>query len=332
MQALLSLSPGGPECLSIGDFPDPVPAAGEVLVRVRACGVNFPDSLIIQDKYQYHPVRPFAPGAEIAGIVESVGEGVYWPKAGDRVFAMIGWGGMAEKAIARADQCVALPEGMSFEDGATFLMTYGTAYHALKQRAALHAGETVLVLGAAGGVGLAAVQLARAMGADVVAAASTQEKLDLAIEHGAARGFLYPRSAADADPRQLSALIKENGGKNGFDVVIDIVGGALSEAACRALAWKGRLLILGFAGGVPKLPLNILLLKGASAVGVFYGTFTESERELNRANNAALADLYVRGEIRPTVSARYALAEGGSAIAALASREVKGKLVIILDD
>lgn len=326
MRALLSLAPGGPETLAIGELPDPVPGNNEVVIGVAACGINYPDALIIEDRYQFKPPRPFAPGAEVAGTVLSAGKDVSWPPPGTRVMAMCGSGGLAEKVSVPASTCMAMPDAMPFDEGAAFIMTYGTSYHALVQRGKLAAGETLLVLGAAGGVGLAAVQIGRALGATVVAAASSEEKVAAAVAHGANRGFVYP--TGEPEQRALAQLIKQECGPKGADVVFDPVGGALSEAAVRATAWNGRFLVVGFPAGIAKLPLNLLLLKGASAVGVFYGAFIDKEPETNAINNRALMALYEVGAIQPLVSGHFPFNQAGLAITELSRRQVMGKLVV----
>lgn len=328
MLALQSVSPGGPEALQLREVPEPVPGEGEVLVRVVACALNFPDSLIIVDKYQYKPARPFAPGAEIAGVVEAAGPGVLALRAGDRVFAMPGWGGLCEKIVLKASQCFRLPEGVPFEHGAALIMTYGTAYHALVQRAQVTAGETVLVTGAGGGVGLAAIEIAKALGARVVAAASSEAKLETARQHGADAALLYPRGTIEGDAKRALVDAMKNACGNGADIVVDCVGGDLTEAALRAAAWKGRLLVIGFPAGISRLPTNLLLLKGASAIGVFYGSFTELEAEQDRANIEVLLDLYSQGRIRPHVAKRFPLERGGEAITAMLDSGAIGKVIV----
>jgi NADPH2:quinone reductase len=332
MKALLSKAPGGPETLVLEDRPEPVPGAGEVVLQVKACGVNFPDVLIIQDLYQFKPPRPFAPGSEVAGIVTAVGDGVTAFKPGDKIFASTGWGGMAERiAIAQA-RCNAMPDGMPFEDAAAFLMTYGTSHHALKDRARLQRGETLLVLGAAGGVGLAAVELGKAAGARVIAAVSSQEKLDFAKAHGADDGVVYARGPFDKDgAKALAEQFKQICGPRGADVVYDAVGGAYTEAALRAIAWEGRLLVVGFPAGIPKIPMNLPLLKSCQIVGVFWGAFAQRDPAASRANNEELMKLYAEGKIKPQISARFPLAEGGQAIAKLADRTALGKLVVTME-
>ena len=332
MQALLSKSPGGPETLVLEDRPTPKPAAGEVVLQVKACGVNFPDVLIIQDMYQFKPPRPFAPGSEVAGIVTSVGEGVSQLKPGDRVFGSTGWGGMAEEIAVAAMRCNPMPDGMPFDEAASFLMTYGTSIHALKDRARLVKGETLLVLGAAGGVGLAAVELGKATGARVIAAVSSQEKLDFCLAHGADAGLVYPRGPFDKEgAKALSEQFKQACGPNGANVVYDAVGGDYAEAALRAIAWEGRFLVVGFPAGIPRIPLNLPLLKACQIVGVFWGAFAQRDPAANRANTQELLALYAKGAIKPQISERFPLARGGEAIGRLADRTALGKLVVMME-
>lgn len=331
MKALLSKVPGGPETLVLEEVPDPAPGRGEVRIAVKACGVNFPDTLIIRDLYQLRPPRPFSPGAEVAGVIDAVGEGVTRLEVGARVIGY-GWGGMAEKLVLPADRCFPMPATMPYETAAAFLMTYGTSQHALKDRGRVAPGETLLVLGAAGGVGLAAVELGKALGAKVVAAASSAEKAALAEKHGADAAIVYPPGPFDAEGRRaLTELFKGAVGEQGADVVYDPVGGDYTEAALRAIAWAGRLLVVGFPAGIPKLPLNLTLLKGCEVAGVFWGAFAAREPERFRANLEQLMELYGRGLLRPEVSEVFPLARAGEAIAALAERRAKGKLVILVD-
>ena len=331
MKALLSKAPGGPETLVLEEVPDPEPRRGEVRIAVKACGVNFPDTLIIRDLYQFRPPRPFSPGAEVAGVVDAVGEGVTQLEVGARVIGYA-WGGMAEKLVLSADRCIPMPPTMPFETAAAFLMTYGTSLHALKDRGRLRPGETLLVLGAAGGVGLAAVELGKALGAKVIAAASSEEKAALAKAHGADAAIVYPPGPFDTDGRKaLSELFKGAVGDEGADVIYDPVGGDYTEAALRSIAWAGRLLVVGFPAGIPKLPLNLTLLKGCEVAGVFWGAFTSREPERFRAGLAQLFELYSRGLLRPEVSEVFPLARAGDAIAALAERRAKGKLVVRID-
>ena len=329
MKALLSKTPGGPDTLVLQDVPEPAPGKGELRIAVKACGVNFPDSLIIEDKYQLKPPRPFAPGGEIAGIVDAVGEGVDPGLVGKRMIGFIGHGGMAEKVVLDARRAAPMPDAMPFETAAAFVMTYATTIHALKDRAALKSGETLLVLGAAGGVGLAAIELGKAYGARVVAAVSSQAKLDLALAHGAESGIIYPTGPFDSDGRKaLSKLFKDAVGEAGADVIYDPVGGDYSEASLRAIAWEGRFLVVGFPAGIAKLPLNLTLLKSCQIVGVFWGAFVQRDPKRSAANVAELMKLYAEGKLKPEISATYPLAEGGKAIAALAARQAAGKLVV----
>jgi NADPH2:quinone reductase len=329
MKALLSRTPGGPETLVLEEIADPNPGPGEVRVNVRAVGVNFPDLLIIQDLYQIKPPRPFAPGAELSGVVDVVGPGVTKLRAGDRVLVSPVRGAMAEKAIGHADNCFKIPDSMGFDEAAALLMTYGTSQHALKDRARLRPGETLLVLGAGGGVGLAAVELGKIMGARVIAAASSEDKLVLAREHGADEGVQYPTGALDkAAAKALTDRFKSACGSAGAHVIYDAVGGDYTEAALRAIAWEGRHLVIGFPAGIPKLPLNLPLLKSCQVVGVFWGEFTTRFPDIHTANVAALMKLYTDGRIKPAVTERYPLARGGEAIARLGARAARGKIVV----
>jgi NADPH:quinone reductase len=329
MKALLSLSPGGPETLVLEDVPEPVPGAGQVRIQVRAVGVNFPDLLIIQDLYQIKPPRPFSPGGELAGLVDRVGEGVTRVRPGDRVLVSPVRSAMAEMAIGEAGNCWKIPDGMPFDEAAALMLTYGTSQHALKDRARLQAGETLLVLGAAGGVGLAAVELGKAMGARVIAAASSEEKLALAKQHGADDAVLYPAGALDKTAaKALTDRFKEASGANGADVIYDGVGGDYTEAALRAIAWAGRHLVVGFTAGIPKLPLNLPLLKSCQVIGVFWGDFAHRYPDKHAANVAALMQLYLDGKIKPAVTERYPLARGAEAIARLGARQARGKIVV----
>lgn len=331
MKALVSHSPGGPDTLVLEDVAIPEPGPGEVRIRVRACGVNYPDTLIIEDKYQFKPQRPFSPGGEAAGEIDALGDGVTGFAPGDPVIALVSWGGMAEYVVTKATKCLSMPANMPFDEAAAFIFTYGTSYYALKQRAALQPGQPLLVLGAAGGVGLAAVELGAAMGARVIAAASSREKVDLARKHGADTGIVYPTGTLDRDAaKALSNEFKQACG-GGADVVYDAVGGAYAEAALRAIAWEGRFLVVGFPAGIPNIPLNLALLKGCQIVGVFWGAFAERDPAENQRNNAELIALYADGKIRPFVSARYPLAEAGRAISDLAERRAMGKIVVTIN-
>lgn len=332
MKAVLSKEIGGPETLVLEELPDPVAGPGQVLIDVKACGVNYPDVLIIEDKYQFKPPRPFAPGGEVSGVISAVGEGVTRFKVGDRVLASTGWGGYAEKLALEEQRCTAIPDNMPFDEAAAFVLTYGTSYYALKDRGHVKAGETLLVLGAAGGVGLAAVELGKAMGVRVIAAASSQEKVDLAIKHGADSGVVYPRGPFDKDgQKELASLIKGACGPNGWDVAYDAVGGDYSEATIRAAGWNGRFLVIGFPSGIPKIPLNLTLLKSCDIVGVFWGAAVARDPKGHAQNLRELMDLYAAGKIKPYVSERFPLARAGEAIAHLSSRKAMGKVVITVD-
>ena len=331
MKALRTHLPGGPETLVLDEVPEPPVGPGQVRVAVRACGVNFPDLLIIQDLYQFKPPRPFAPGAEVAGVVDAVGEGVDRLRAGDRVVLSPVGDGMAEKAVGKAADCWKIPDSMPFDEAAALLVTYGTSQHALQDRARLKAGETLLVLGAAGGVGLAAVELGKATGARVVAAASSAEKLALARAHGADEGVEYPAGALDKTAaRLLTDRLKAACGRDGAHVIYDPVGGDYTEAALRAIAWEGRHLVVGFTAGIPRLPLNLTLLKSCQVMGVFWGAFAAREPAAHAANVAALMALYRDGKIRPAITERFPLERGGEAIARLGARGARGKIVVTI--
>ena len=328
MKALLSREPGGPETLRVEDVPDPVPGPGELLVRVRACSINYPDVLIIEDKYQLKPPRPFAPGSEIAGEVEAVGESVGAWKSGDRLIAATGYGGLVEKVVIPVERAIPLPAERSFEDGSALLLTYATAIHALVDRGRLRAGQTLLVLGASGGVGIAAVEIGKALGAKVVAAVSSEEKAEAARDAGADGAIVYP--ADEADPKALSDLFKNAVGPGGADVILDPVGGPYSEAALRSIAWEGRFLVVGFPAGIPKLPLNLTLLKSCDVCGVFWGAFVAHDPKRNAGHVEQLFRWWAEGKIAPKISATYPLERAGEAIAALGNRQAIGKLVVEL--
>jgi NADPH:quinone reductase-like Zn-dependent oxidoreductase len=332
MKALLSHEPGGPETLRLTEISDPVAGPGELLVRVRAAAINYPDVLIIEDRYQFKPPRPFAPGGEIAGEVEAVGVGVTGWQSGDRLIAVIGHGGLAEKVVIPAKAAIPLPEARSFTDGAALLLTYATSIHALYDRGRLEPGETLLVLGAAGGVGLAAVELGKARGARVIAAVSSEEKAAAARDAGADDAVIYPQGPFDRDGQKaLAQLFKDAVGPNGADVIYDPVGGDYAEPALRAIAWEGRYLVVGFPAGIPRLPLNLTLLKSCDVCGVFWGAFAARDPKANAAHVAELFRLWEEGKIGPRVSATYPLERGGEAIAAMAARKVIGKLVVTID-
>jgi NADPH2:quinone reductase len=333
VQALLSLHAGGPETLRLRDIDEPAPGPGQVSISVRACGVNFPDVLVIEDRYQLRPARPFSPGSELAGIVRRVGAGVDSPGVGQRVSASLPFGAMAEVVVVSADRCVVIPDAMPFHEAAALQVTYGTVYYALAGRGRLRTGQTLLVLGAGGGIGLAAVELGKALGARVIAAASTQDKLDAAQRSGSDVGVLYSATLSqDADARALTESLLRACGGEGADVVIDPVGGSYAEPAFRSIAWQGRYLVVGFAAGIPSLPLDITLTKEAEVIGVFWGAYMARDPAAGAADMKVLLDLYAGGRIRPVVSERYPLERGGEAIARLASRTVRGKVVIDVCD
>jgi NADPH2:quinone reductase len=330
MRAILSKAPGLPDTLVMENVPSPSPKPGEIVVSVKTVGVNFPDFLIIQDMYQFKPERPFSPGGEISGIVKTTGEGVTAFKPGDKVFGSCGWGGMAEEVAVDARRMIKLPDGMPFDEAAAFLMTYGTSHYALKDRAQLRKGEKLLVLGAAGGVGLAAVELGRAMGAEVIAAASSQEKVDFAVSKGAHKGLVYPENPLSRDQQKaFSDAIKQASG-GGVDVIYDGVGGDYAEPSVRALNWEGRFLVIGFPAGIPKLPLNLTLLKSCQIVGVFWGAFVARDPKGHAENLADLFRLYKEGAIRPHGSNTYPLERAAAAIKELSERRAKGKVVITI--
>lgn len=322
MRAVLCKEFGPPESLVVEDVPDPTPGPGQVVVDVAGCGVNFPDVLIIQDKYQFKPDLPFSPGGELAGTVSAIGDGVDGLAVGDRVLAMLGWGGMADKVAVPAASAVKVPDGVDLVQAAGFLMAHGTSHHALVDRARLQEGETLLVLGAAGGVGLAAVEIGALLGARVIAAASTDDKLELCRSRGATETINY-------STEDLRARLKEITGGRGVDVCYDPVGGDLSEPALRSMAWDGRFLVVGFAAGdIPKVPLNLPLLKGCSVVGVFWGAFTGKEPERHQRNVAELLGWLAEGKLEPHVSATYPLEQAADAISDLAERRATGKVVV----
>lgn len=332
MKALMSVVTGGPETLELKDVPDPVAGPGKVLIDVKACAVNFPDVLIIEDKYQFRPERPFAPGGEISGIVEAVGDGVTQWKVGDRVIASTGNGGMAEKVVVNPAQIFALPDGRTFEEGASLLMTYGTTIHALVDRGQIKEGDVLLVLGAAGGVGMAAVELGIAFGARVIAAVSSEEKAAAAKAAGAHETIIYGRAPFDkAQSKELAEAFKAAVGPNGADLIYDAVGGDYCEPALRSIAWEGRYLVVGFPAGIPKLPLNLTLLKSCDVRGVFWGAFVAREPDRNRAAITRLFRLWAEGKISPRVTETFPLARGGEAIAKMGQRKAIGKLVVTMD-
>ena len=331
MKALVSTTPGGPETLEFTDAPDPAPGPGHVLIDVKAAGVNFPDTLVIRDLYQFKPPRPFVPGNEVAGVVAALGDGVEGLAVGDRVAGLIGVsGGYATKAVAPAGSLSTIGD-LPFETAAGLVMTYGTSYHALKDRGGLKSGETLFVLGAAGGVGSAAVELGKAMGARVVAGVSSEEKAAFAREIGADEAIVYPKGELDRDAQKaLSAAIKDTCGKGGANVIYDAVGGDYAEPAVRALGWEGRYLVVGFPAGIPKIPLNLTLLKGSQIIGVFYGGEMQANPARIKANLEELIAMASDGRINPRVTETFPLAQGAEALKKLENRNATGKLVLTM--
>ena len=323
MHAWLCENPVGVDALTWKELPTPSPAAGEVLVEIKAASLNFPDLLIVQNKYQMKPALPFIPGSEFSGLVQAVGEGVRHLQAGQRVACLSGTGGFGTHSVVPARICVPLPDSFALVDAAAFIMTYATSHHALVDRAQLQAGETVLVLGAAGGVGTAAIQVAKAMGARVIAAASTDDKCALCKTLGADDTINY-------STENLRETLKSMTAGKGPDVVYDPVGGDFAEPAFRSIAWRGRYLVVGFAAGpIPSLPLNLALLKGASIVGVFWGDYARREPQANAAMMAELAQWYAAGKIKPVIDSTMPMAELKAAYVHMGSRGVKGKLVMV---
>lgn len=331
MKALLSRAPGGPETLELAEVADPVAGKGELLVAVTACAINYPDVLIIEDKYQFRPERPFAPGGEVSGVVEAVGEGVSGWAVGDRLIALTTSGGLAEKVAVPAGRAFRVPDGASMIEASALLLTYATSIHALLDRGRLQAGQTLLVLGAAGGVGLATIELGVAFGARVIAAVSSEEKAAAAREAGAHDVLVYPRAPFDkAQSKALADQFKEKVGPNGADVIYDPVGGDYAEPALRAIAWEGRYLVVGFPAGIPRLPLNLTLLKSCDVCGVFWGAFTMRDPRANQAHVERLFSLWGEGRIRPRVTETFPLDRAGDAIAKMAGRAAIGKLVVTI--
>ncbi|MEJ1159880.1 NADPH:quinone oxidoreductase family protein [Prosthecomicrobium sp. N25] len=323
MKAVLCREFGPPSSLTVEDLPEPVAGPGEAVIRVRAVGLNFYDTLVIKDRYQYKPPMPFSPGGEIAGEVESVGAGVTGVKPGDRVIAYTKWNGARERTVAPAAELIPIPEGVGYPEAAAVTVTYGTTMHAFRGRADLVPGETVAVLGASGGVGQAAIEIARLMGARVIACASSEEKLAFCREMGAHETIDYERE-------DLKVRLRELTGGRGVDVVYDAVGDRFTEPAVRALAWRGRLLVIGFAAGeIPRIPLNLLLLKGCDLRGVFWGESLRHEPEAHAQNMAQVLAWMAEGRLRPHIHAFYPLEETGRALEDIAGRRVKGKAIVV---
>lgn len=322
MKAVLCSRPGGPDDLTLSEIPEPIAGPGEAVVGVKAAALNFFDTLIIADKYQLKPPKPFSPAAEFAGVVESLGPGATEFKVGDRVLAYAGYGAARERVAIAAEKLVKIPDALDFDRAAGLCVTYGTTLHALKDRAALKSDETLAVLGASGGVGLAAIELGKLMGARVIACASSDEKIIFCKKHGADEGINY----AAEDLKEALRRITQG---RGADIIYDPVGGAYAEAALRSIAWEGRFLVVGFAAGeIPKLPLNLVLLKGCDVLGVFWGSFIERDKEGHRANTAQLVNWCAEGKLSSHVHAVYPLAETAKALKDIAARKVMGKVIL----
>ncbi len=323
MKAVLCKSFGPPENLSIEEINSLKPAKGEVIIKVKACGLNFPDTLIIQGKYQFKPEFPFSPGGEISGVVKEIGEGATHLKVGDNVMYGAVFGGFAEEVKAKGKDVFKMPPVMDFVTAASSMLTYGTSYHALVNRANLQQGETLLVLGAAGGVGTAAIQIAKALGATIIAAASTDEKLEFCKENGADFTINYTTE-------NLKDKVKELTNGKGADVIYDPIGDKYAEQALRAIAWKGRYLVVGFAAGeIPKIPLNLVLLKGCQVVGVFWGVFFKNEPQQNTKNLMTIVKWFAQGKLKAKIHGKYPLEKVVEAMRAMTNKEVKGKIVLI---
>ncbi len=330
MKAMMSHEPGGPDSLKLTEGPTPDPGPGQIGINVKAAGVNFPDTLIIRDMYQFRPPRPFAPGGEVAGVVDALGAGVTSFKKGDRVLAMTLHGGYATDLVVDAKAAVKIPDAMPFEEAAGFLMTYGTSHYALKDRAHLKPGEKLFILGAAGGVGAAAIEIGKAMGAKVIAGVSSPEKAAFARELGADDFVIYPKEIDKDGQKTLSNAIKAACGGDGADVVYDAVGGDYAEPAVRALAWEGRFLVVGFPAGIPKLPLNLTLLKSCQIVGVFWGAFTMRDPKRHADHVAELLRWYTEGKVKPRITAHFPLEKAAEALKLVETRQVQGKAVLVM--
>lgn len=325
----MSTAPGGPETLELVETETPAPGPGQVLIAVKAAAVNFPDTLIIRDLYQFKPPRPFAPGSEVAGVIEAVGDDVTDLAPGDRVLCCGVNGGYSTHFLAGAPQAIKIPDDMPFDEAAAFLMTYGTSHYALKDRGALKDGEALFILGAAGGVGAAAIELGKAMGARVIAGVSSDNKAEFCRSLGADETIVYPRGELDREAqRSLAGEIKTKCGGEGADVVYDAVGGDYAEPAIRALAWEGRFLVVGFPAGIPKIPLNLALLKSCQIVGVFWGAFTTREPAQNAQHISELFQWYLAGKIKPRVTKTFPLENAADALLELETRKALGKIVI----
>ena len=330
MKAFLCKEFGPVDSHTVEEIEDPVAGPGQVVVDIKATGISFPDVLIVQGLYQFKPPFPFSPGSEISGVVSSVGEGVTMHKVGDRVMGSIGSGGLREKGVYLEQQLMPLPESMDFNTAAGFPLNYGTTYHAFKQRGELKEGQSVLVLGAGGGLGITAIHIAKAMGARVIAAASSQEKIDLCKKEGADEGIIYERDMDRDLQKKFSDEIKELTG-GGVDMIYDLVGGDYAEPALRAIARHGKYLVIGFTAGIPKMPLNLTLLKECQIVGVFWGQFAAIDHAENAQNFKELFELHAEGKIKPFVTETYSLEESAKAIKTLEDRKVLGKVVVTME-
>ena len=330
MKAFLCKEFGPVDSHTVEEIEDPVAGPGQVVVDIKATGISFPDVLIVQGLYQFKPPFPFSPGSEISGVVSSVGEGVTMHKVGDRVMGSIGSGGLREKGVYLEQQLMPLPESMDFNTAAGFPLNYGTTYHAFKQRGELKKGQSVLVLGAGGGLGITAIHIAKAMGARVIAAASSQEKIDLCVKEGADEGIIYERDMDRDLQKKFSDEIKELTG-GGVDMIYDLVGGDYAEPALRAIARHGKYLVIGFTAGIPKMPLNLTLLKECQIVGVFWGQFAAIDHAENAQNFQELFELHAEGKIKPFVTETYSLEESAKAIKTLEDRKVLGKVVVNME-
>ena len=329
MRAVLCKEFGPPEMLVVEDIPSPKAGDGQVVIDVHAAAVNFPDVLIIENKYQFKPPLPFSPGGEVSGIVREVGPGVKSLKVGDRVIGSCGHGGYVEELAIAEGSCIPVPDEMDLETASALVLTYGTSYYGLKDRAHIKKGEKLLVMGAAGGIGLAAVELGKAMGAFVIAAASTPEKLEVCRAHGADAVLLYLEKMDREQQKTFSEQIKELSGGQGVDVVYDPVGSSYAEPALRAIAWEGRYLVIGFAAGdIPAIPLNLTLLKSCQIVGVFWGAFVAREPAANQKNLLELMEMYKSGAIKPRISGKYPLERAADALNDMAQRRVTGKVIL----
>jgi NADPH2:quinone reductase len=331
MKALRCNVVGSIDAAVVGDVPEPAPGPREALVRIHACGLNFPDVLMLQGKYQRKPPLPFTPGCEFSGIVESVGPDVAGFKPGDRVCGTVDYGALAQKLAVSADNLVLLPPSVDMDQAAALLYTYGTSLYALRERGALAAGNSLLVLGAGGGVGVAAVELGKALGARVVAAASSESKLDLARSKGADLALRYPLDMRDKQhQREFADRLKEASGANGFDVICDPIGGDYAEPALRSIAWQGRYVVVGFAAGaIPRIPLNLPLLKGCQIVGSVWGTATARDPQLRLQLRKELIDLFAQGRIRPHIHCKFDLAQAQAGLKVLAERRAVGKVIVV---